>query len=143
MTIRHKCEERGCWLKTMPDWGFLDDCFPGRIRMGDMDGVVERHGFLFLAEWKGPGVPLPKGQQIMFSNLCRRGNTIAVCWGDVTAMAPEKVRLFHDSKDSEIGSPTQDKLREIARRWIAHVDSIHGWQREYGKECERLYGDKS
>lgn len=47
------CEKYGCakvWLD--PKLHSFDDCFGGKIRMGDLDGSVERNGFILWMEWK-------------------------------------------------------------------------------------------
>jgi len=54
MSIRHNCEIDGCYLKNQtPDWGFLDNSFSGKIRVSDIDGIVEVNGHLLILEWKG------------------------------------------------------------------------------------------
>lgn len=47
------CEKYGCakvWLD--PKLHAFDDCFGGKIRMGDLDGAVERNGWILWCEWK-------------------------------------------------------------------------------------------
>jgi hypothetical protein len=55
------------------DWTFLNDCFGGTpIRVTDIDGMVERHGFFLMIETKKPTVDeIPQGQAILFDQWCR------------------------------------------------------------------------
>lgn len=79
MTIRNK----DVYMGNLWDWGFLDDCFGGtRIRVTDLDGVVERKGHFLYLEAKSPGKDVPKGQQIMFNHLIAEKNkAVLVIWG--------------------------------------------------------------
>ena len=58
------------FVENLWDWGFLDECFPGtRIRVTDIDGLVERNGHFLLIEAKSPGKDIPTGQRILFDRL--------------------------------------------------------------------------
>ena len=64
------------------DWGFLDDCFDDtKIRVSDIDGMVERNGRFLMIETKAEGVEIPVGQRIMFENFVRQNNHVLIIWG--------------------------------------------------------------
>lgn len=47
------CEKYGCAKVFLdPKLHEFDDCFGGKIRMGDIDGAVERNGHILWVEWK-------------------------------------------------------------------------------------------
>ncbi len=65
------------------DWGCLDSCFPGRMKVTDIDGFLERNSKFLVLETKGKGVPVPKGQEIMFKNMQKTGLfTVVIVWGE-------------------------------------------------------------
>jgi len=51
--LDHECHKRGCAnLALNPKLHRYDHCFPGRIRLGDIDGSVEINGCILWVEWK-------------------------------------------------------------------------------------------
>lgn len=51
--LDHSCEKYGCARRCLdPKLRVFDDCFGGLIRMGDVDGAVERNGHILWLEWK-------------------------------------------------------------------------------------------
>jgi len=47
------CEKYGCAKVFLdPKLHDFDDCFGGRIRLGDIDFAVERNGYILWGEWK-------------------------------------------------------------------------------------------
>ena len=86
MTLRHDCSRSGCYKETLPDWGVLAGCFPGRIAPTDLDGIVELRGRVLILEWKRPDGRIPRGQEILLERLAARGLTVFVVWGP-TALA--------------------------------------------------------
>ncbi len=70
MTLRHQCATDGCYKDKLPDWGFLDGAFGGKIRPTDIDGLVElAAGFFLFLEAKGPHGTLRPAQRRAFGNL--------------------------------------------------------------------------
>lgn len=54
--LNHNCHTRGCAKVVLdPKLHAFDECFGGKIRMGDIDGAVERKGFVLFMEWKQGG----------------------------------------------------------------------------------------
>ena len=51
--LDRSCEKYGCAKVFLdPKLHDFDDCFAGPIRMGDIDGAVERNGHILWMEWK-------------------------------------------------------------------------------------------
>jgi hypothetical protein len=88
MTIRNPNAYRdGAW-----DWGFLDGCFaPTRVRVSDIDGIVERRGRFLVIETKPRNELMTKGQQLLLDAFARMENfTVLVIYGE--ANAPQAMR---------------------------------------------------
>lgn len=64
------CEKEGCFnVKKRLDFGAFYDCFPHKVSMSDIDGVVEIAGHILLFEAKQDTKPLKVGQRLMFERL--------------------------------------------------------------------------
>ena len=51
--LRWDCGKSGCFNKILrPRIEEFAGCFPGRISLSDIDGIVEVGGFFLLLEWK-------------------------------------------------------------------------------------------
>lgn len=96
MSIRHVCETHGCYIKTQtPDWGFLDSSFSNKIRVGDIDGIVEANGHLLILEWKGFVGDIPAGQRIMFEKITKINKIIVfVVSGDPIETIPIHIKIY-------------------------------------------------
>ena len=97
------------------DWGFLDECFGGtRIKVTDVDGLVERRGHFLLIEAKSIGAPIPKGQAIMFDALVEDPNWhVLIIWGDTNA--PVEAMVW-GNKQFEAD---EAKIQDVVRRWYS------------------------
>ena len=94
-----------------PDLTVLDECFPGRIAMTDVDGLVEIKGQFLFIEWKRGG-DVPTGQRIMFERLTRHPEfTILVIlgrspgpwrWSATTCSRADGARAGRDCDLSEL-----------------------------------------
>ena len=89
----------GCYRERgQPDLTVLDECFPGRIAMTDVDGLVEINGQFLLIEWKRRG-DVPAGQRIMFERMTRHPEfTILVIVGDPATMEVKCYDVFQDGR---------------------------------------------
>ena len=121
MTIRHNCETDGCYIKKMtPDWGFLDSSFSNKIRVGDIDGIVEANGKILILEWKTTGCEIPKGQEIMFKKITPFGQiTVIVIWGDPEETVPTHSQSFFKKVISERKVADTNKIKDFCKRWEA------------------------
>ena len=111
-------DKDGCYRRLgQPDLTVLDECFPGRIAMTDVDGLVEINGqFLFL-EWKRRG-DVPAGQRIMFERLTKHPEfTILVILGDPATMAVERYDVFQGGRRRGWRACDLPELRRRVRTW--------------------------
>jgi hypothetical protein len=136
VTLRHDCARSGCYKETLPDWGVLDGCFPGRIAPTDIDGVVEVRGRVLVLEWKRPEGRLPQGQAILIDRLVAKGFTVFVIWGPTAAAelrpadpavtpAPLTLRIHDASLPRALvrDAITLKDLRAEVSRWSATAAS--------------------
>jgi hypothetical protein len=125
MTIRHNCETDGCFIKEQtPDWGFTDSAFSGRIRVGDIDGIVEANGCLLIMEWKGIGVPTPVGQKIMFEKATKKNHlTVFVINGDPVETIVDSVEMYFNGNSKKYLDVDNKFLWNACRRWEKHARS--------------------
>lgn len=140
---------RGLW-----DWTFLNSCFvrrngqPTRIRVSDVDGLVERGGhFLFLEckpdRWDDEH-EIPRGQQLTHDALLRTGAfTVIVVWGstdtdmiyeylrhsDTSAMLcalgepmPTYAQIRYETGQTWEGPTAKREFQEIVRDWFQWAD---------------------
>jgi hypothetical protein len=122
MTIRN----RQAYMDNLWDWGFLDDCFGGtKIKVSDIDGVVERNGYFLYLETKSPGKAIPTGQEIMFKRMIENGhNTVIVIWG--IPSTPVEIKVFSakypGGKEIEANA---DKLKELVGAWYQKANAAN------------------
>ena len=117
-------DKDGCYRRLgQPDLTLLDECFPGRIAMTDVDGLVEINGrFLFL-EWKRQG-EVPAGQRIMFERLTRHPEfTVLVILGDPASMAAERYDVFQGGRRRGWRDCDLPELRRHVRAWARRASA--------------------
>ena len=111
-------DKDGCYRRLgQPDLTVLDECFPGRIAMTDVDGLVEINGRFLFIEWKRGG-DVPAGQRIMFEKLTRHPEfTILVILGDPRTMVVERYDVFRDGKRKGWRECGLSELKRHVRAW--------------------------
>ena len=122
-TMRWKCEDRGCFMdKHVPDLTIFDDCFGGKMSMGDMDGWIEVNYHYLLMELKSGDAPLPLGQRIMFERLTRRPEfTVLVINVDNPSWNVHKVSYFKNGLEHIDDVTTIDELHDKITQWHDRV----------------------
>ncbi len=112
------------YLETLWDWSFLNDCFGHtRIRVTDIDGVVERNGHFLYIETKSPGASIPQGQALMFEALTRQPNShVLIIWGEPNM--PEKAQFWGKAAFSADAAV----IRSLVKRWFAYANEQKGNQ---------------
>lgn len=65
----YDCVGKGCYRGRLPGFDRLNDRMPGKMRLTDVDGMLELGGRFFFLEWKAYGGDLPDGQRIAFKKL--------------------------------------------------------------------------
>ena len=111
-------DKDGCYRRLgQPDLTVLDECFPGRIAMTDVDGLVEINGQFLFIEWKRRG-DVPAGQRIMFERLTRHPEfTILVILGDPATMAVERYDVFQGGRRKGWRDCELSELKRHVRAW--------------------------
>ena len=111
-------DKDGCYRQLgQPDLSVLDECFPGRIAMTDVDGLVEINGHFLFIEWKRHG-DVPAGQRIMFERLTRFPEfTILLILGDPGTMAVERYDTFRGGRRTGWRDCNLSELKRRVRVW--------------------------
>lgn len=125
--MRHNCAKHGCWKdQHMTPLGLFDPAFPDGQGMTDVDAVIERRGQFLLFECKKPGVPIPKGQEIMLRHLSLDPLfTVGVLWGRFKEGVVTHRQWFTDGQPGEVEAVTLDDVLDDCRDW-------YGWASENG-----------
>jgi len=94
--LRWDCRTHGCFnLKRRPKIEVFADCFPGRINLGDVDGIVEIGGNALLLEWKSEERELPTGQRLLYQRLTWSGPVaVMIVVGDAETMSVTATGVF-------------------------------------------------
>lgn len=110
------------YINSLWDWDFASQALPGKAAISDVDGYVERGGYMLLLEGKYPGAPVPKGQEIAFKNLTASGMVTVIClWG--TDSQPQQMQIRTDGRPGERGPVTQETVVQTVSawyRWASH-----------------------
>ena len=127
-TFNHKCDVEGCWItKNAAPFGALKDCFGGKIRPTDIDGIVERNGHFLIFEWKRDGVPIPLGQKILFEKLTIHEDiTVFVVWHEVNR--PEivtKAGMFKSGAWKGERATDLAGVRKACAQWFNRVQKSY------------------
>lgn len=117
--MNHNCDHHGYWMKKhMTPLGLFDPAFPEGQGMTDVDAIIERRGQFLLFECKKPGVPIPKGQEIMLKHLSRVPQfTAGVLWGDFAQGQVTQRQWFTDGKPEVVHAVTLDDVIRDYRAW--------------------------
>lgn len=103
--LDHSCEKYGCARCYLdPKLRVFDDCFGGHIRMGDLDGCVERNGHILWLEWKrGADLQAFDDQHVAqlrmaqaFTSNAPGKQTFVFVIGDPVAMRVERFRVLEN-----------------------------------------------
>jgi len=79
------------FMRSLPDWTEFNTCFePSRIRISDIDGIVERNGHFLVLDLKHPNTTLNTGQRILYQQLVRKGFTVVIVFGTTTHDIPSE-----------------------------------------------------
>ena len=124
MTIRNL----DVYVSQLWDWGFLDSCFGGtKIRVSDLDGIVERNGYFLIIEAKSSGARIPTGQKIMFDKFAAMPKcAVLVVWGEPNK--PEMMQLWGEPQREATIRDVQD----VVTGWFERANSGAGWCIEEG-----------
>jgi hypothetical protein len=106
------------FMRSLPDWTEFNDCFaPSRIRISDIDGIVERNGQFLVLDLKHPNATLNQGQTILYRQLAKKGFTVVVVFGTTTHDIPsERCESGAEAMIADLGSIV------VARLCVIHAD---------------------
>jgi len=107
------------YIAELWDWGFLDSCFGDtKIKVTDVDGLVERNGYFLLIETKQEGKDLPKGQSILFDHLIMNPHwAVMVVWGEPEE--PVSIQFW----GCEAFQADKAKMHELVERWFQYANA--------------------
>ena len=126
------CEKYGCakvWLD--PKLHLFDDCFGGKIRMGDVDFAVERRGHILWGEWKRGAVlqafekehAAQFRQAVEFTRNSEKQSFLFIL-GCPVEMRVDQWRLIHGGRWREgWQAGGVDSLKGFLRRWFYFADT--------------------
>lgn len=118
--LRWDCEASGCYNRTLrPRIEEFAGCFPGRIAMSDVDGIVEIGGRILLLEWKAEGGAVQTGQRILFERLTALSPklTVIVVCGHPRDLAVSSVQVFHGGRAGTTEPCDLDGLKARLFAW--------------------------
>lgn len=124
--LRWDCAASGKCFNTYcrPKIEVFADCFPRRIKMGDVDGLVEINGLFLLLEWKRPGQDVPQGQRIAYEHFSRltRGCVVFCVRGHADTMEVVDYCLFWDGRQWPWLPAGLEDLQARMAGWAAFAD---------------------
>jgi len=109
------------YVSQIWDWSFLNDCFKQtKIRVTDIDGMVESDGHFLMIETKMPDEPIPLGQDIMFEHFVSSGqNQVLIIWG--YRNNPVQAQFWGKNPFAV----NEKGIKAIVARWFEYADT-HG-----------------
>jgi len=123
--LRWNCKEQGkCYNLTLrPRIEEFAGCFPGKIGMSDVDGIVEIGGYFLLIEWKSSGGAVTGGQRIMFEQLTALSPriTVVVVSGEPREPTVESIQVFRNGVGSLPEKCTLDDLKRRLTTWASEA----------------------
>lgn len=114
------CEQSGCFnIKRRPKIEEFAECFPGKIAMGDVDGIVEMKGKFLLLEWKCEG-GLRQAQEIMYKKFTAQpGNLVLVVAGNAETMEVHHFRKIRNGQMEPWCRGDLQTVKGLMRQWAA------------------------
>lgn len=115
----YDCERQGCFnKKRRPKIEVFAECFPGKIGMGDVDGIVEINGRGLLLEWKSGDISLQRGQSIMYQRLTQNTTlSVIVVHGDAETMTVYRYAWFAEGRLHEWHDASLDDVKKAMFEW--------------------------
>lgn len=124
--LRWDCAVKGCFRQMCPKLGAFDPCFPGKIGMSDVDGIVEIAGHFLMLEWKAQGGSVTTGQRIMFERLTALSPhlTVIVVSGHPRELTIKSVQVFHGGAAAAPETCDFDGLMARVHRWSERAQRL-------------------
>jgi len=125
--LRWCCQSQGCYISkghvALEIW---DDCFPGKIGMSDIDGIVERNGYILILEWKKPQQDIPKGQRLLFEAFTHNSpkHTVLVGRGDYETLFVVDYCWFYAGEQLPWKPCPLGEITPILQQWVNKIESL-------------------
>jgi hypothetical protein len=104
------------------DWKFIDDVLPGRMKVSDIDGIIEKNRHFLVLEGKKPKIEIPLGQKIMLEALWKTGNcTVVYLWGEHSFVEEMEVLYPNGSRSKKKAADIQT-VQKFIKWWINKVE---------------------
>ena len=115
------CEDgENCYIDhILPNWAIFNECFkPTKIKITDIDGVVERNGWFLFIEVKQNTKDIPMGQRILFEKLTTNAPHISVlllyAQGISKEMDIQEYAVFKNGEMTQDWTPTNtEQIKEF------------------------------
>lgn len=116
------------------DWGFLNNCFgESKIKVSDIDGVVERNGSFLYLESKRHNETMKNGQKFTLEAFAREGHTVILIIGRPQDETME-FELWYRKRGKVIRLKPErypqniEGLQACVSDWYKKADSTRGWK---------------
>ena len=111
--------------KRRPKIEVFSKCFPGKISLGDIDGIVEINWRGLLLEWKTDTNKPTTGQRIMYERLTSQGLlTVVFVVGNAETMEVSHVGTFFLGKQSALEKASLQDVELRMQRWCCWAQSL-------------------
>jgi hypothetical protein len=116
------------YVAALWDWDCLSGCFGNsRIRVSDLDGIIERNGRFLVLEAKSHGASVSTGQRRMFDEMAKTGVfTIIVLFGETNN--PQRMRVTTQQEDGRVVSVEKQAsmadVRDMVQRWYRFANTV-------------------
>ena len=105
------------YLRSMPDWTEFNSCFePSKIRISDIDGIVERKGEFLVLDMKSPQVPMSQGQMMLYRAMQQKKMTVVIVRGTTT----------HDIPNARCRSGAEAMIVDMGRIVVKRLHILEG-----------------
>ena len=126
------CENgENCYIEEiLPNWAIFNESFkPTKIKITDIDGVVERNGWFLFIEVKQNTKDIPIGQRILFEKLTEISDCITVILlylhGTGKEMDIREYAMFQKGNMIRDWTPTNtEAIKGVITRWFQHVNNL-------------------
>ena len=122
-------EEKKCYIEhVLPNWAIFNECFiPTKIKITDIDGVVERNGWFLFIELKERTKEIKTGQHVLFKKLTQTSDRITVlllyAQGAAKDMDIREYAMYQKGGMIRNWTPTNtEKIKGMITRWFQRVN---------------------
>ena len=123
--LRWNCTESGCFNQLRrPKIEQFADCFPGRIALGDVDGICQIGECFFLLEWKTQGRNILTGQRILYERLSAKGFWVLIVNGNAETMEVQAYCEFWNGKQLQWRAANFNDVHSRIKKWADWAEGL-------------------